>query len=85
MQSATFSRDWYKDWEWASQCIPYRIAYISYCWKDHLHLLDEHTLISIMSTSDYDNFHMRRFKYHIKKEFLDRFVRDHYPLLIESK
>lgn len=75
-------RNWHRDWEWACECLPYRIAFVSYHWRTRLDEIDQHDLLAVMSTHDYGSIHMKRFKYAVKQEFLKRFVEEDYPHLL---
>ena len=77
-------RDWEHDWQWTTQCTPYRAGMLLYNWRDQLHRLSDRTLLTIVGELDYGSIHMIRFKTLAKKEFLGRFVETHYPHLIDS-
>lgn len=75
-------RSWEKDWNWVTQATPYRAGMLLYHWKDKLHTLEDRTLLMVVGELDYGNVHMLRFKTLCKKEFLQRFEKNHYPHLL---
>ena len=80
--SNTQTRNWSKDWDWVTQATPYRAGFLWYHWNEKLDTLDDKTLLLIIGELDYGSIHMKRFKYRAKKVFLNRFVEDHYPVLL---
>ena len=75
------NRDWNKDWEWTNEALPYRIAFLSFHWRNNLHELDDQTILDILGTHGTHSIHLRRFKALAKKELLKRVVDYHLPLM----